>query len=319
MSYLPFSTGIRITYSGIPQTPLIFSLAPPYVTPIPNVLISGLPATSPTTGPRIASFTYAEIPNANDNALIQLTFNDVAHVIGAFSPKSVNKLNTLSLPTLTEIGGNFGPTGLDALTSLSLPVLETVGANLRPSAIPALTTLSLPTLTAIGGTFECNNMNGLTGLSTPSLAAVYGDFIPNNINVLPSMSFPALQAIGGRFSPFLMTGMTGVFLTGMRRYESGINIPSGTMSGVVAAVFGTSGTLKAIIGSRIELSGLNLNVQSVTGLLYLLTSLDGTNGTVAWGAGKTLIINGGNNAAPAGQGIADKATLQGRGATVTTN
>jgi hypothetical protein len=82
---------------------------------------------------------------------------------------------------------------------------------------------------------------------------------------------------------------------------------------------GTIGTLKAINGATINVSGQALTSASVNAILHLLVSLDGTNGTTLWGSGKTLTINGGTNAAPSGQGATDKATLQGRGATITTN
>jgi len=153
----------------------------------------------------------------------------------------------------------------------------------------------------------------------PALKVITTTFVPNTMSGLKIMNFPLLTGVGDNFNPSIMTGCTGIFLTGMIGYKSGIIIPSGTMSGVQNLVLGTSGTLKYISGQKIELSGLNLNVQSVTGLLWLLTSLDGTNGTQTWGAGRILNMTGGLNAAPAGQGVTDKATLIARGATVLTN
>lgn len=82
---------------------------------------------------------------------------------------------------------------------------------------------------------------------------------------------------------------------------------------------GTVGTLKTVTGATINISGQKLTAASVNAILALLVSLDGTNGTTLWGAGKTLDVSGGTSSAPTGQGITDKATLIGRGATVTTN
>lgn len=319
MSYILYPTGISIAYSGIPQTPIILSFVPPYVTLIPNIYtISGYPMTLPTIGPRINSFNYTELNTPSGNALISLTFNDLNHVIGSFSPKSLSKLVDLSAPNLTAVCTDFTPTELDNLTGFSFPTLQAVGANFRPTSTNLLKFLNLPSLAVVGGNFECNIMSSLTGISMPSLVTIYKNFIPNNINLVKDLSFPLLKNIGGDCSPSVMTGITGISLSGMRRYESGINIPT-TMSGLITASFGTSGTLQAIMGPIINLSGLNLNVESVTGLLWLLTSLNGLRETISWGAGKTLILTGGNNAAVVGQGITDKTTLVGRGATISNN
>lgn len=57
-----------------------------------------------------------------------------------------------------------------------------------------------------------------------------------------------------------------------------------------------------------------LNAASVNGILARFVA------SPTWGTtGEQLLLQGGTNAAPSGQGIADKATLIGRGATVTTN
>jgi hypothetical protein len=115
-----------------------------------------------------------------------------------------------------------------------------------------------------------------------------------------------------------MAALTTINAPAMVSYASTISAPSASMGNVTTAVFGTVGTLKSI-GGNITLSGLKLDAASVNGILALLVSLDGTNGTTLWGSGRVLTINGGTNAAPSGQGITDKATLQARGCTITTN
>jgi hypothetical protein len=104
----------------------------------------------------------------------------------------------------------------------------------------------------------------------------------------------------------------------MVSYGTVITLNSG-LGNLVSVTLGTPGVLKVITGATINVSGQKLNSASVNGILALLVSLDGTNGTTLWGAGKTLTINGGTNAAPSGQGILNKATLVARTATVTTN
>ncbi len=115
-----------------------------------------------------------------------------------------------------------------------------------------------------------------------------------------------------------MASLTTASFAGMVAYGSTITINSG-LGNLTSVTLGTIGTLKSIAGATINISGQKLTQANVNAILALLVSLDGTNGTTLWGAGKTLTINGGTNGAPSGQGITDKATLQGRGATITTN
>jgi hypothetical protein len=115
-----------------------------------------------------------------------------------------------------------------------------------------------------------------------------------------------------------MASLTTVSFPAMISYGSTIAMNSGL--GVLTTVtLGTVGILKAIVGATTNLSGQALNVGTVNAILALLVSLDGTGGTTLWGSGKTVNLSGGTSAAPSGQGATDKTTLQGRGATVTTN
>lgn len=91
-----------------------------------------------------------------------------------------------------------------------------------------------------------------------------------------------------------------------------------SLGNLTTVTLGTVGTTTRINGN-INLSGQKLDQASVNGILAVVASLDGTNGTTAWSAGKTLNLSGGTSSAPSGQGITDKATIIARGATVTTN
>jgi len=105
---------------------------------------------------------------------------------------------------------------------------------------------------------------------------------------------------------------------------SGVYITNNTS--LTSLSLGAIGTIKGITDyyngavqiENIYLANNALNVASINAVLALLVSLDGTNGTTLY-EGATVSLNGGTNAAPTGQGLIDKATLQARGCTVNTN
>lgn len=288
-----------------------------------------------------SSFVYNET-GAPLGGLTTLSFpNLVGVVLGSLSPSTLPALTSLSYPALQYVDVNFSPTTMAALTTLSVPLLAYVGGNFSPSTMGVLTTLSLPSLTYVGGVFGAGTMAALTSLSAPQLAYVGGNFSPGTMALLTSLSLPILSYVGGNFNLGPMASLASVSLPSLKYLGvsislssmaaltsfsapamvnyAGTNITMNSANGNIASVvLGTVGTLKSMV-TTINISGQKLDAASVNGILALLVSLDGNNGTTLWGAGKTLTINGGTNAAPSGQGVADKATLQGRGATVTTN
>lgn len=234
-------------------------------------------------------------------------------------------LVTLSFPSLTTIGGGIAqsngglvPEELTGMTSMSFPVLTTVNGLFQPNNLPALTVLSFPMLATVTGLFSPSSMGALTTWNFPALSVVGGTFNPLSMASLTSLSCNVLTIIGGNATISSMAILTTVGLPGMVSYGGTIDLHSSN-GNLTSVTLGTNGTLKAINGATINISGQKLTVANVNAILNLLVTLDGTNGTTAWGTGKTLTINGGTNGAPSGQGITDKATLIARGATVTTN
>ncbi|MDP2136365.1 MAG: hypothetical protein Q8J74_00790 [Candidatus Didemnitutus sp.] len=252
-------------------------------------------------------------------SLTTLSLPKLTRVVGAFSPGNMAALTTLSIPELVTVGGIFGPSSMSALITLTAPKLVTVRGTFNPGAMAALTTLSLPELVTVSGTFSPSSVALLTTLSAPKLATVGGNFNPSWMAALTTISLPQLTIITGTCNPSNMALLATFSLPAMVSYGSTISIPSASMGNVSSVTLGTIGTLKSISGTTITLSGLKIPSANVNAILALLVSLDGTNGTTLWGSGKTITINGGTNGAPTGQGLTDKATLQGRGATITTN
>ena len=75
------------------------------------------------------------------------------------------------------------------------------------------------------------------------------------------------------------------------------------------------GTLKK--ANSVQIVNSALSEETVNYVLALLVSLDGTNGTILYGG--DVYLDGGTSAAPTGQGLIDKATIESRGGTVYTN
>ena len=310
-------TPLQINYTGTWLGPVQLALSERVG--ISGVSINGSnPLTTPAGLWMENSFVYNEAgAPLGGLTTLELT-NLVGLTNGNFSPEKMAALTSLSLPALAYVGGNFSPATMAALTSLSIPSLVYVGGNVATSTMASLVSLGFPALRFVGGTLNFGTMAALTSLTFPSLVYVGNVTSPFTMASLSSLSFPALTYCGAQFGPNGMALLTSCSAPNMVYYGSIISLYT-SMGNVTSVVLGTPGTLKAIVGATINISGQKLNAASVNGILALLVSLDGTNGTTLWGAGKTLTINGGTNAAPSGQGILDKATLQARTATVTTN
>jgi hypothetical protein len=266
------------------------------------------------------SFSFSD----TTSRLTSLTFDNLAGIMGAsgFSPTNLASVTSMSFPSLSFCGGDFAPQSMASLTTLSLPILAYVGGTFSPNTMAALTALSLPELTYVGGIFSPNSAANLATLSVPNLVYV-GTLQLYNLAALTSFSAPNLvyYAPYGLGSIAASMASLTTFSTPATRIISGagsFTMNSG-LGNLTTVTLGTVGVLKVVSVGTINISGQKLDQASVNGILALLVSLDGTNGTTLWGAGKTVNISGGTSAAPSGQGIIDKATLLARTATVTTN
>jgi hypothetical protein len=311
---------LQITYTGRPASALVFSLAPGNAI-VPAAAASGQQNYSaPLNTVAIYLLTYTE-PAATPSGyrLTTLTMHNLTDIMDWFAPSGLASLTSMSFPVLARVGGNFYPGSMALVTTFSFPLLAYVGKGFSPQSMAALTSLSFPELVDVGAIFQPASMALVTTFSFPKLKNVMGDFAPQNMAALTSISVPLLEVIaGGMTIATTFTALTTVTFAGMIAYGGAITIASAGAPNVATLTLGTIGTLKSIAGN-ITLSGLKIPSAGVNAVLALLVSLDGTGGTTTWGAGKTIDISGGTNGAPTGQGVTDKATLQARGATVTTN
>lgn len=231
--------------------------------------------------------TIQLLNNAISGTLASLTSLVASSLVQINTDMSVtmNSLTTLTMPLLQYVGGNMTP-ALAVMTSISLPALQYVGNSCSLIAGNA-TSLSMPALLYAGSAFGVS-MNLCTSVDLSSFQYCGGNFLPN-FSALTTLSLPAIVTIVGSF----------------------------TITNTVMVNFSFGSTLKRV-GGNVTMSNKALNQASIDGILVSLAALDGTNGTTAYSS-LTVTLTGGTNATPSATGLAAKATLVGRGCTVTNN
>lgn len=228
-----------------------------------------------------------------------LSFPDLVEVVGKFTPGLLH-LVTLNLPALVTVVGHFIPVDASpSLISIDLSSLVTVGGDLKFNSMPNLTSVDLSSLVSVGtlardgadhgGTFSASGGTGLTSIDLSSLSIVQNHFDPQ-LASLTSLALPAITSIGGDFDIY---------------------------SEEITSITWNSGLKK--IGGLVSLEGAGKLAQaSVDHILVRLAALNGTGGTTSFD-NKTVDLSGGTNASPSATGLTAKATLEGRGNTVTVN
>jgi len=225
----------------------------------------------------------------------------------------------------------------NALISLSLPKLKKVwGFNL---SVPNLTTIDLPELVTVINYIDIYAVL-VTTINIPKLVSAPQVSMSNN-SILESFILPSLE-INNQFSLGACTALIELQLPKLiKSYQFSVSycdllttliMPDTFMYGsnftisgcpiLTTVKIGTVGVLKDIL--MVFLPNNALSSQSITDILDVLISLDGTNGTTLWGTWngsnpRELHIDGGTNAVPDAGQLAKIAILTGRGAIVTHN
>lgn len=278
-----------------------------------NFTVSGLTALNPFTFPALTSIGG----NFTATTLVvgALTFPALTNVGGNFN--SIFVLGN-QLPVLATVGGTFNPTGPATATTMSFPSLSTVTVSFSPSTLNSLTSVNFNSLYSVGSAFTPTTMAALTSWSLPSLSSVAGAFSPTTMGAVTTWSVPSLATVGGVITFTTMANLTTVNVSSLTTVGGSITANTG-LGNLTNMTLGTIGITKAFNGAAVNFSGQKLTQASVDGILCLIASLDGTNGTTSWGAGKTLTLTGGTNSTPSAAGLVCKAVITGRGATVTNN
>lgn len=241
-------------------------------------------------------------------------FNDTTSLAGFDIENQTTGFTSFSAPNLTSIDlsntqtGYFQITACSSLTSISVPLLSFVSGAFRADANPVLITVNVPALVTASSVTIRENVS-LTSLSLPSLTSCNnGPFIASFNSALTILSVPLLVS-ASYVALNADTSLTSLSMPSFTTASPGLNfISSGCtlLANVSLPVFLPSD------GAEIHFENCALNAVSVN---HILARCIASGGYVSG----VVDLSGGTNAAPTGQGIADKADLITRGVTVTTN
>jgi hypothetical protein len=278
-------------------------------------------------------------------------FTDPAGISQIFSSANVASIN---LPFLVQASGSFQATGLAALTNVSLPKLHSGLANIDISNNPNLTSITLTSLKTVGGGLLLGSDKITGAFSLPSLVSVNGGDLQLQSNTLmTSLSAPLLTTIFGIGSFSGCSSLTAVNLNSLQstgdRLDfnsdtslTSINLPALTSVGADVVCNGCT-LLQSVSLTNLTAAGGNFTCNACpalttfsipvvvlsNGFQFFTWNGDAllaasVNQVLARGVASAVNtgdfeLSAGTNAAPTGQGVADKATLIGAGNTVVTN
>jgi len=239
-----------------------------------------------------------------------------------FSEDTVSALQSISFPSLVkvieipnayeDIGGEISIRYCDNLTSISLPLLENGYLNIQ--SLPQLTSLDISSFFDISSnSVYIDNCSLLTfdGISCSN------DFVNFDINYCLSLnSFTSSSSSNAcRLRIQNCDNLTSISVPNVIQWNAGSSLAFQDNPILEEVIIGTVGTIKAIY-NFINFGGCALSSASVTNILDVLISLDGTNGTIEWGPTVGLDIAGGTNAVPSESDLVKIATLEARGASI---
>lgn len=193
-------------------------------------------------------------------------------------------LTSLDLSSLQIVTGGALFLGSDKLTgAISFPKLVSTASDLQLQGNSLITSISLPLFQTCGGIFAVSSNTSLISLSCPVLATVTGELQCFGCTVITSFSFPQLNSIGGNCT---FNGCTLL---------NSISFPNVLFQNGATITFNAD-----------ALAAASVNQVLARGVASGVNTCD-------------FELGAGTNAAPTGQGVADKATLIGQGNTVNTN
>lgn len=240
----------------------------------------------------MASFGIASSNASPFTGITSLTFRHVLPVLG-FAIVAKSSLVSISFPNWTGIqalapSAQLTITSCPALTSISAPNLTDIKSALTNSSIStnvSLTSLNLPLLATVSSNgLTISGNTALVTLSLPSLTSVATAFAATGNTLMTTLNMPSLVSLGGTLALTTNPALANLAL--------GSYVP-------------LNGRIHTITGAALTDVSVNaLLARCVASAAYVTGTVD---------------VSGGTSSAPTGQGIVDKATLQGRGVTVNTN
>jgi hypothetical protein len=290
-----------------------------------TIVANGIPAAAPT-------LTYNNVGTLDS---MDVSFNIYALSKDTYNSGGIKTVQSYYVPSVS-LSNN--PT-LTSITFSDVIIFGQIQADGTSADLHLLTTISFSKSTTINS-INLYNLNSLTTFNAPLISGSIFRIEIQNASSLASLNFSNITTIRSGLT-IASSGVTSINFNSLQSVESynfnivnNNNLTSFSLpelvyvdadamiivenSNLTSLTIGTVGKLKKI-KSDVTLSSNALNVTSVNGILALIVSLDGTNGTTLFGSGKTLDLSAGTNAAPTGQGLIDKATLIARGVDVITN
>ena len=262
---------------------------------------------APSNFPNLGSLSFANLRTVGGNIqpttmtnLTMVSFSGVTKVGGSVTLTNMAKITMFGFGGANcDVDGSFtlgGP--MPSLGSLDLGNLHNVRSNLSINAIQNVTTVSLGNLTSVGGTFT---LGGCTNYDSLNLTYLQ-DVGRLNLTNMPKTSILYMPSLVNVRSPIILSKVIGVS-------PSFGNLAEITLGGV---------GVTTNIGGPVLIVSNNLNMASVSNILAVLNSLDGTGGKQAWS--NTVNFFGNSNATLASWGpeaYTWKTNIQNRGGTVT--
>lgn len=236
-----------------------------------------------------------------------------------FTITNNNVLSAVSFPALSSLGGISGVAitfqGNPLMTTLSLPLWTGgspgLGTNLTiGTGNTALASINLNSLVRTNRLSVTTNP-ALTSLTLPSFTTIESTIfqIINNVT-LTSISLPAFVSTNSASATLVVTGNTLL---------ATLSLPACTtiLNGITAN--GLANLTTVVLTNYLP---TNAKAQNFNGCALTQASVDHVLArcvaNAAYVSG-TVSLDGGTNATPSAAGLADKATLIGRGCTVNTN
>lgn len=218
-------------------------------------------------------------------------------------------------PTNLKLGEGLGFTAFGDISGWLTGIFDQVnslgGFDIENQA--SLTSFSSPNLVSIdsnstnGGYFALTANSGLTSASLPLLAVIGGNFSITQNNLLATIDLSSLVTAKNSITIAQNNALANLDLPSLVTCSGGLAVKSNAILTTLSIP-----NYVPTNGDTQDFTGNSLNAASVNQILARCVANAG------YVTGIVTILGGGNSA-PSGQGIADKATLIGRGCTVTTN
>ena len=269
--------------------------------------------------PSTTSITFPNLVTLDDedngyNFQVNLNYAVVSYSFPELVEANVDNLdgggygsiNSWSSPKLRNVRGSFNLDG-NPLTFIDVSSLETVGSGLNLTGDSLLESISYDSLVSVESFFDmADSCLNLTSVSAPLLETT-GDFFVGSCPLISSLVLPSYVSNGNAIYIFNNDTLASVSLP--------LLVDSGLYLTVASNPMLTTLNLPSYVpqdGATIDLTANALNATSVNAFLARCVA------NLAFVSG-SIDLSGGTNSAPTGQGLTDKATLEGRGVTVTTN